>query len=131
MSRLNSTPSAAPADAQGRIYVNDTQNDRIQVFNPLVARTFESVRPSVPTFTAPTAQQVLPLNGVTISGTATDNLALASVERGLDQQTRHTDHGIQRRSQIVGKFHELVGRAFIPLGRFGFFDCARGNNCRR
>lgn len=47
------------ADAQGRIYVTDTYNDRIQVFDPAQARTYETVTPATTTFTAPAQGAVL------------------------------------------------------------------------
>ncbi|HLM19369.1 MAG TPA: hypothetical protein VK549_16220, partial [Acidimicrobiia bacterium] len=73
-------PAGVDADAQGRLYVTDSQNDRIQVFNPAAARTFEIQQPSVPTVSSPAQQAVLPLAPVTFQGTATDNASVANVE---------------------------------------------------
>jgi hypothetical protein len=67
-------------DAQGRLYVADSGNDRIQVFNTAATRTFEAVAPSVPVVTSPALSSVLPLGSVTMSGTAADNTGVGSVE---------------------------------------------------
>lgn len=75
------------ADAQGRIYVTDTYNDRIQVFDPAQARTYETVTPATTTFTAPAQGAVLPLAPVTITGTAADNVSVGNVELSIQDYT--------------------------------------------
>ncbi len=72
-------PSGISHDAQGRIYVADSSNDRISVFDPAVAKpAYVFGRPTL-TISSPLTNttQDAPL---TISGGATDDRGLASVE---------------------------------------------------
>lgn len=71
------------ADAQGRIYVTDTSNDRIQVFDPNLTKLNDASNPPTPTIATPSAQAVLPLAPVNITGTATDNLSVGNVELSI------------------------------------------------
>ncbi|HEY6567316.1 MAG TPA: hypothetical protein VI341_07340, partial [Actinomycetota bacterium] len=71
------------ADAQGRLYVTDTANDRIQVFNPNLGRQYEQIAPPTPTVTAPAQSTNVPLAPVTLSGTASDDVAVGHVEIAL------------------------------------------------
>jgi len=70
------------ADAQGRLYVADAGNDRIQVFDPAQAKAPDQVNPPVPTVTQPsTAAADLPtLGSVTLAGSATDDVGVGNVE---------------------------------------------------
>lgn len=76
-------PAGIDADPQGRLYVTDSQNDRIQVFNPAQARVNEIQSPAVPTVSAPAQRAVLPLAPVTFTGTAADNASVANVELSI------------------------------------------------
>ncbi|MET0524343.1 MAG: Ig-like domain-containing protein, partial [Nocardioides sp.] len=80
-------PAGIDCDAQGRIYVTDSGNDRIQVYNTNNTRTFEAVLPSTPAVTAPAQSAVLPLNSVTMTGTAADNTAVGNVEVSVQNYT--------------------------------------------
>ena len=72
-------PSGLTVDANGLLYVADATNDRIEVFNPAVAKpTYEFSRPTL-TVTSPANGSYIDAP-VTFTGTATDNLALANVE---------------------------------------------------
>ena len=78
-------PSGITHDAQGRIYVADAGNDRIQVFRPggvLPAGT------SAPTtaITAPAANATVPAP-VTVTGTASDDVRVATVEVAIQDST--------------------------------------------
>ncbi len=73
-------PAGLDCDAQGRVYIADSGNDRIQVFNTNTLRTFETVAPSTPVVTSPAQSTVLPLNSVTLTGTAADNVSVGTVE---------------------------------------------------
>lgn len=73
-------PAGLDCDAQGRLYVADSGNDRIQVFNTGVGRVYEQVAPTRPVIQSPAQGAVLPLNGVTLTGTASDNTGVGQVE---------------------------------------------------
>ena len=73
-------PAGMDCDAQGRLYVADSGNDRIQVFDTKNTRTFEAVAPSTPVVSAPAQSAVLPLGSVTMTGTAADNTGVGNVE---------------------------------------------------
>lgn len=73
-------PAGIDCDAQGRVYIADSANDRIQVYNTNSTRTFEATNPSSPVVTSPEQRAVLPLDSVTMTGTATDNSAVGNVE---------------------------------------------------
>jgi hypothetical protein len=77
------------ADAAGRIYVVDVGNDRIQVFNPAAGRQFESTAPAIPVVSVPAQAQanLTTLGPVTLSGTATDNVAVGNVEVSIQDYT--------------------------------------------
>lgn len=75
------------ADASGRIYVTDSGNDRIQVYDPAQTRTYETVVPTAPTFSAPAQGAVLPLNPVTMTGTAADAVSVGNVELSIQDYT--------------------------------------------
>jgi DNA-binding beta-propeller fold protein YncE len=75
------------ADANGLLYVTDTANDRIQVFNPDLGRQYEQIAPPVPVVTTPAQSVNVPLNPVTLSGTATDDVAVGFVEIALQDYT--------------------------------------------
>jgi DNA-binding beta-propeller fold protein YncE len=81
-------PVGMDVDAAGRLYIADSANDRVQVYDPNTAKSQDAVAPGTPTFTAPANQAVLPLGPVTITGTATDNTAVGNVE--LSIQDRET-----------------------------------------
>ena len=66
-------PAGIDCDANGRVYVADSGNDRIQVFNTNSTKISEAVAPAVPTVSSPAQSAVLPLGSVTLTGTATDN----------------------------------------------------------
>ncbi|MGB0099125.1 MAG: Ig-like domain-containing protein [Nocardioides sp.] len=68
------------ADAEGRLYVTDTGNDRIQVFNPNLGRQYEQNAPPLPSVATPAQSSNLDLEPVTFSGTATDDIAVGHVE---------------------------------------------------
>lgn len=75
-------PVGIDADAQGRIYITDSGNDRIQVFDPAVAKPADTTNPSPPTVTTPSqaAANLTTLGPVTLAGAATDNIAVGNVE---------------------------------------------------
>jgi hypothetical protein len=76
------------ADAAGRLYVTDTGNDRIQVYDPNTTKLADSVIPNVPTITAPANQQaVATLGPVTITGTASDGVSVGSVDLFIQDMT--------------------------------------------
>jgi DNA-binding beta-propeller fold protein YncE len=72
-------PTGIAHDAQGRLYVADAGNDRIQVFDPVLPKVFEWPAPAV-TITTPADNAELAPGAVKLSGAATDNAALAGVE---------------------------------------------------
>lgn len=76
-------PVGMDVDAAGRIYVADTGNDRVQVYDPAQAKTTETTAPGTPVFTAPAQQSVQPLDPVTLTGTATDNTSVAQIELSI------------------------------------------------
>ena len=71
-------PAGIDCGPNGRVYIADSGNDRIQVFNTTATKLFESVAPAVPTVSSPAQSAVLPLNSVTLTGTATDTGTNAS-----------------------------------------------------
>lgn len=73
-------PAGIDCDGQGRVYVADSGNDRIQVYDTGAARTYESTAPSAPVVSAPAQSSVLPLASVTLTGTAADNQSVGNVE---------------------------------------------------
>lgn len=68
------------ADTDGLLYVTDTGNDRIQVFDPDLGREWEQIAPDVPTVSSPAQSSNVPLAPVNFTGTATDNVAVGHVE---------------------------------------------------
>lgn len=75
-------------DAAGRIYVTDTGNDRIQVFDPNTAKLADAAAPPAPTITAPANQAAVgALGPVTITGTATDAVSVGSVDLYIQDMT--------------------------------------------
>ncbi len=75
------------ADNAGRIYVTDTGNDRIQVYDPNTTKLQDAAAPQTPTISAPANQGVVPLGPVTITGTATDAVSVASVDLQIQDMT--------------------------------------------
>lgn len=77
------------ADAAGRVYVTDSGNDRIQVFDPALAKVAESVNPPTPTVSQPSAAaaNLTTLGPVTLSGGATDDTAMGNVEISVQDFT--------------------------------------------
>ncbi len=73
-------PAGLDCDARGRLYIADSGNDRIQVFNTFNTRTYEATAPSNPVVSAPDQSSVQPLGSVTMTGTAADNTAVGNVE---------------------------------------------------
>ena len=82
-------PVGIDADAAGHIYVADSANDRIQVFDPSQGRVPESVNPAVPVVQEPSsaAADLTILGPVTLSGTATDDTAVGNVELSVQDYT--------------------------------------------
>jgi Bacterial Ig domain/6-bladed beta-propeller len=73
-------PTGITSDPQGRIYVTDMDLNRVLVYDTKRAKPpFESVAPRV-TVSGPTDGQVLAGGPVHVTGTATDNAAVAGVE---------------------------------------------------
>jgi DNA-binding beta-propeller fold protein YncE len=66
-------PSGITHDDQGRLYIADAGNDRIQVYSTTVPRPTGDNRKPVVTIGSPTAGQQVPGGVVQIAGTATDN----------------------------------------------------------
>jgi hypothetical protein len=77
------------ADATGRLYVTDSGNDRIQVFDPAQGKVPESVNPPLPVVQQPSsaAANLTTLGPVTLSGTATDDTAVGNVELSVQDFT--------------------------------------------
>lgn len=73
-------PSGIATDAHGLLYVADAGNDRIMVFNPALARGGGAWPPPVVTRTYPGEGAVLPGRPARLSGTVTDETAVASVQ---------------------------------------------------
>ncbi len=80
-------PAGLDCDAQGRLYIADSGNDRIQVFNTNNLRTYETVNPSTPVVSSPAQSSVLPLASVTLTGTAADNTSVGNVELSVQDAT--------------------------------------------
>lgn len=80
-------PSGISHDASGRIYVADTENDRVQVFDPGTPRTpYEWTKPTA-TISAPSAGAAVETTAhVEISGLAADNGSVATVEVAVRDQ---------------------------------------------
>ncbi len=70
-------PESIGIDSLGRLLVSDTYNDRIQVY-----AWGDGAAPTV-TFDQPARNAVLPAGVVTLAGTATDDVGVASVEVAL------------------------------------------------
>ncbi|MGB0100783.1 MAG: hypothetical protein WBP61_10935 [Nocardioides sp.] len=73
-------PSGIAADADGLLYVADAGNDRITVFDPSQARGGGSWPPPTLGVGFPGQGATLPGRPVRLSGTVTDNTAVASVQ---------------------------------------------------
>ena len=77
-------PVGMDVDAQGRLYIADSGNDRIQVYDPNLTKLPDAVNPPTPTITSPASQTALSTLGpVTITGTATDNASVGNVELSI------------------------------------------------
>ena len=101
-------PAGMDCDAQGRIYVADSGNDRIQVFNTNNIRTFEAVAPSAPVVSSPAQSAVLPLNSVTLTGTAADNSAVGNVELAVQDYTSGLYWNSQNSSWEAAKTYSMA-----------------------
>lgn len=78
-------PSGLARDGQGRLYVADSANDRIVVFDPGVARpTYAFSRPVLTFDTPSSATTDVPL---TVGGTARDDRGLSGVEVSVRDQS--------------------------------------------
>jgi DNA-binding beta-propeller fold protein YncE len=78
-------PSGMTVDANGLLYVADATNDRIEVFNPAVAKpAYEFSRPML-TVASPANGAIVDAP-VVISGSATDNTLVANVEIAVRDQ---------------------------------------------
>ena len=66
----------------GYLYVTDTGNDRIQVFDPNLSKPTDTTNPSLPVVSTPAQAQanLTTLGPVSFTGTATDNIAVSQVE---------------------------------------------------
>lgn len=73
-------PAGIDCDSQGRVYVADSGNDRVQVFDLRATRATDTVAPAAPVVTAPAQSSVLPLAAVELTGTASDDRGVAQVE---------------------------------------------------
>lgn len=80
-------PAGIDCDANGRVYVADSGNDRIQVFNTSVGKVNDAQSPALPTVSSPAQSAVLPLGSVTLTGSATDNAAVGNVELTVQDHT--------------------------------------------
>lgn len=80
-------PSAISNDAAGDIYVADANVGRVQEFSYSVPPPSGDTTPPTVALTSPTAQEVLPASEVTITGTATDNVALGDLEVAVHNAT--------------------------------------------
>ena len=80
-------PVGVAGDPSGKLYIADTVNDRIQVFDTTQQKVVEAVRPTAPVINTPANQGVLPLSAVTISGTAADNTSVSQVELSIKNLT--------------------------------------------
>jgi DNA-binding beta-propeller fold protein YncE len=73
-------PAGIDHDAAGRLYVADSSNMRVQIFNTNVARpAFEAPKPTL-TMAGPGQGAVVPGEPVAVAGTAADNAGIARVE---------------------------------------------------
>jgi len=80
-------PSGISNDAAGDIYVADANVGRIQEFSYSVTPPSGDTTPPTVSLTSPTAKQVVPASQVTITGTATDNVALGDLEVAIHNAT--------------------------------------------
>ncbi len=80
-------PSELANDSSGNIYVADANVGRVQEFSYSVLPPSGDTTPPTVTLTSPTAKQVLPASEVTITGSATDNVALGDLEVAIHNAT--------------------------------------------
>ena len=115
-----SSPSGISHDAQGRIYVADAANDRIQVFSFATAPPAGDVTAPATAITAPAKNQVLDPATVTITGTATDNVGIGTVAVSIRNAV--TGRYWNARDAVWGpaKTWNLAGYAGDPTTDVGF-----------
>jgi DNA-binding beta-propeller fold protein YncE len=97
-------PSGLDVDAQGRLYVADSSNYRVQVFSPSITSTNNGSAPAL-MITAPAKNATVPLGSVEITGTATDPDGVGSVEVSI-------------RDQASGQVWSVASSAWASGGRW-------------
>jgi DNA-binding beta-propeller fold protein YncE len=79
-------PAGIDSDSQGRLYVADSSNMRVQIFDTTRAKpAFEVPKPTL-TLSSPAQGAVVPGEPVKIAGNATDNAGIARVEVSVRNQ---------------------------------------------
>ena len=101
-------PAGIDCDANGRVYVADSGNDRIQVFNTVQGKVADTQVPSAPTVSSPAQSAVLPLGPVTLTGTATDNTGVGNVELTIQDYTTGLYWNSSNSSWETGKTSSLA-----------------------
>lgn len=101
-------PAGIDCDANGRVYIADSGNDRIQVFNTAQAKVNDAQAPPVPAVSSPAQSAVLPLGPVTLTGTATDNTGVGSVELTVQDYTTGLYWNSQNSAWEVGKTSSMA-----------------------
>lgn len=101
-------PAGIDCDANNRVYIADSGNDRIQVFNAAVGKVNDAQAPSAPVVSSPAQSAVLPLASVTFTGTATDNTGVGSVELSFQDYTTGRYWNSANSAWEVGKTSSLA-----------------------
>ncbi len=115
-----SSPSGIAHDAQGRIYVADAANDRIQVFSFGTALPSGDATAPATSVTSPAKNQVLDPATVTIAGTASDDVGVGTV--AVSVRDVATGRYWNARDAVWGptKTWNLAGYAGHPTTNVGF-----------
>ncbi|KAA3640420.1 MAG: hypothetical protein DWP92_03085, partial [Armatimonadetes bacterium] len=96
-------PSGLTHDAAGNIYVTDAGNDRIQVYSSTTPVPGTETNAPVAAFTSPMQSDVMPAGTVAITGTATDESGVVTVEVAIKDRDSNLWWDGQRAEWQTGK----------------------------
>lgn len=126
-------PSGITHDASGRLYIADTMNDRVVIYDPATARpASESTKPTA-TITSPANNAILPGQTAIIQGGASDNVRVATVEVAIrDNATDRWWDAVTATWSATKKWNLSMVMGNLPMStvtwRFAFVGVEHGGS---